>query len=175
MNCCHLLRGHVTFRSLTAPCLELVGLLSAAPRRHICGSPTSMESRASIRRRCPVPYAQFDNGNPSVNEGMTAGDRRDGKFTFVMGAFITAAGNDLAVSMYQIGRGTAGERGFGRAMAGLTCRLRGDQERYDCPLRVRSATASQGSAENGAHPRNRTDGCGRLLVVRSARMPSAVF
>ena len=64
-------------------------------------------------RRCPVPYAQFDNGNPSVNEGMTAGDRRDGKFTFVMGAFITAAGNDLAVSMYQIGRGTAGERGFG--------------------------------------------------------------
>ena len=37
----------------------------------------------------------------------------DGKFHAVLGAFVTAAGTDVAVSMYQIGRGTAREAGFG--------------------------------------------------------------
>jgi hypothetical protein len=41
----------------------------------------------------------------------TASD--DGKFHVVLGAFVTAAGTDVAVSMYQIGRGTAREAGFG--------------------------------------------------------------
>jgi hypothetical protein len=42
-------------------------------------------------------------------------DARDGAFHFVVGSFITAAGADIAVSMYQIGRGAARERGFGAA------------------------------------------------------------
>jgi hypothetical protein len=37
----------------------------------------------------------------------------DGRFQLAIGAFITAAGADIAVSMYQIGRGTAREQGFG--------------------------------------------------------------
>ena len=37
----------------------------------------------------------------------------DGRFEAVLGAFITAAGTDVAVSMYQIGRGNAREAGFG--------------------------------------------------------------
>ena len=37
----------------------------------------------------------------------------DGRFHAVLGSFITAAGTDVAVSMYQIGRGTAREAGFG--------------------------------------------------------------
>lgn len=37
----------------------------------------------------------------------------DGRFQAVLGAFITAAGTDVAVSMYQIGRGHAREAGFG--------------------------------------------------------------
>ena len=37
----------------------------------------------------------------------------DPKFKLLMGAFITAAGSDIGISMYQIGRGAARERGFG--------------------------------------------------------------
>ena len=37
----------------------------------------------------------------------------DGAFHLVLGAFVTAAGTDVAVSMYQIGRGTAREAAFG--------------------------------------------------------------
>ena len=36
----------------------------------------------------------------------------DGAFHIVLGSFVTAAGTDVAVSMYQIGRGTAREAGF---------------------------------------------------------------
>lgn len=38
-----------------------------------------------------------------------------GSLHLVVGAFITMAGADLAVSTYQIGRGTARERAFGAA------------------------------------------------------------
>jgi len=37
----------------------------------------------------------------------------DGAFHVVLGSFMTAAGTDVAVSMYQIGRGTAREAAFG--------------------------------------------------------------
>lgn len=38
----------------------------------------------------------------------------DTRFTIVLGSFITAAGTDAAVSMYQIGRGSGREVGFGK-------------------------------------------------------------
>jgi len=38
---------------------------------------------------------------------------RDGAFHLVMGAYVAAAGADMAVSMYQIGQGNAREVGFG--------------------------------------------------------------
>jgi hypothetical protein len=40
-------------------------------------------------------------------------EQNDRKFQFMLGAFVTAAGSDLAMSMYHIGKGTARERGFG--------------------------------------------------------------
>ena len=43
-----------------------------------------------------------------------ASPRDDKAFQFTMGAFVTAAGSDITLSMYQIGRGNAREAGFGR-------------------------------------------------------------
>jgi hypothetical protein len=40
-------------------------------------------------------------------------ERKDGKFQIVMGAFLTAAGTDIATTMYYVGQGTAREAGFG--------------------------------------------------------------
>ncbi len=40
-------------------------------------------------------------------------NHRDERFQIVLGAFITAAGTDLALSMYKIGNGSAREAGFG--------------------------------------------------------------
>src|SRR4051812_32101132 len=37
----------------------------------------------------------------------------DGRFQIVLGGFITAAGTDVALSMYKIGTGAAREAGFG--------------------------------------------------------------
>ena len=39
--------------------------------------------------------------------------REDATFQIVMGAFITAAGTDIATTMYHVGKGTAREAGFG--------------------------------------------------------------
>jgi hypothetical protein len=174
MNCCRLLRGQVTIRSLTAPCLAMLGLLSAAPvQAQVRLSDLNGVACIDPARRCPVPYAHFDNSG-AVTEGTAAGDRRDAKFTFVLGAFVTAAGTDLAVSMYQIGRGTARERGFGApwqdspvafaaTKSGMTAlfayglqRIHKDRPKTAMILGI-AATAMES-----------------LLVVRSARMPSPV-
>lgn len=40
-------------------------------------------------------------------------EKDDGRFHLVLGAFVTAAGTDVASSMYQIGRGAAREAAFG--------------------------------------------------------------
>lgn len=45
-------------------------------------------------------------------QGSTAG-REDGKLQLVIGAFLTAAGTDIATTMYYVGKGTAREAGFG--------------------------------------------------------------
>jgi hypothetical protein len=112
-----LLRGHLRIRSLTAPCFALAGLLSALPAQaQVRLSDFNGVACIDPARKCTVPYARFENGNAAGLIGDEAtGDRSDPKFNVVMGAFITAAGTDLAVSMYQIGRGTARERAFGAA------------------------------------------------------------
>ena len=54
---------------------------------------------------------------PLVDDTTEKGDRaltnNDRAFKIVVGSFFAAASSDLAVSMYQIGRGSARERGFG--------------------------------------------------------------
>lgn len=116
MNCCLLLRGHLAIRSLTASGLALVGLFSAGPAQaQVRLSDFSGGACIDPARSCPVSYARFENGNPASDGAVAARDHSDPKFNFVLGAFITAAGTDLAVSMYQIGKGNAREGGFGGA------------------------------------------------------------
>jgi hypothetical protein len=117
MACRPLLRGRLTIHWLTASCLALIGLLSTVPA-HAQVRLSDINGAACIdpARTCAVPYARFMNGDTTgqaAADGMPAADRSDIKFNVVMGAFITAAGTDIAVSMYQIGRGAARERGFG--------------------------------------------------------------
>lgn len=49
---------------------------------------------------------------PAQTHASTA-EKDDGRFHLVLGAFMTAAGTDVASSMYQIGRGAAREAAFG--------------------------------------------------------------
>jgi len=51
--------------------------------------------------------------SPAAAQAPAAAHKDDGHFPLVLGAFLTAASADLAVSMYQIGRGTAREAAFG--------------------------------------------------------------
>ena len=171
-----LLRGRLRIRSLTAPSLALAGLLSALPAQaQVRLSDFNGVACIDPARKCPVPYARFENGNvvsPGGDDAMATDDRSDPRFNFVMGAFITAAGTDLAVSMYQIGRGTARERAFGAAW-------------QDSPVAF-AATKSAMTAVfafglqrlHKDRPRTAlilgiaTTAVESLLVARSARMPS---
>lgn len=58
-----------------------------------------------------VSSGQSDNFRLEVRDGGTR--RSDRKFQIVLGSFITAAGSDITLSMYQIGKGNAREAGFG--------------------------------------------------------------
>jgi hypothetical protein len=64
-------------------------------------------------RPCVTMFASDAGVSDEVKgNSATAAGRKDG-FPIVLGAFITAASADLAVSMYQIGRGAAREVAFG--------------------------------------------------------------
>jgi len=58
-------------------------------------------------------WAQDSTPRPEPAPRTTTLAGSDGAFHIVLGAFVTAAGTDVAVSMYQIGRGTAREAAFG--------------------------------------------------------------
>ena len=60
-----------------------------------------------------VARAQDSTPGPEPAPRTTTRASDDGPFHVVLGAFVTAAGTDVAVSMYQIGRGTAREAAFG--------------------------------------------------------------
>ena len=51
--------------------------------------------------------------NAAAPARASSAEKDDGRFHLVLGAFITAAGTDVASSMYQIGKGNAREAGFG--------------------------------------------------------------
>ena len=53
------------------------------------------------------------NGDEGQRETSSATGVQDGLYHVVTGAFVVAASTDLSVSMYQIGRGVAREKGFG--------------------------------------------------------------
>lgn len=60
-----------------------------------------------------VARAQDTTPRPEPAPPTMTPARDEGAFHIVLGAFVTAAGTDVAVSMYQIGRGAAREAGFG--------------------------------------------------------------
>jgi hypothetical protein len=100
----------VVSRALLCALVLLVSVHAQAqtPPLDLSLSPTSC---ASPNKVCTDPPARF-NEQTNYRESSTSVSH-DGKFNVVIGAFITAAGADLAVSMYQIGRGAAREGAFG--------------------------------------------------------------
>ena len=60
-----------------------------------------------------VPRAEDGTPGPEPAPRATTPGSDGAAFNFVLGSFVTAAGTDVAVSMYQIGRGTAREAAFG--------------------------------------------------------------
>lgn len=77
-----------------------IGLPCATPDARACGA-------ALAAAGYPAASLQSDGGFTGTV------DRSDARFDFVLGAFLTAAGSDVALSMYKIGNGSAREAGFG--------------------------------------------------------------
>ena len=61
----------------------------------------------------PLRRAIAQAGVMQTEMPASTASRGDGTFQVVMGAFLTAAGTDIATTMYHVGRGTAREAGFG--------------------------------------------------------------
>ena len=59
------------------------------------------------------PESAQTASSPAAGQAPAAAHKDEGHFPLVLGAFLTAASADLAVSMYQIGRGAAREAAFG--------------------------------------------------------------
>lgn len=109
------LRGHLTIAAHTTPLLALLFLIVSASSLHAQVRLSDLQSIPCIdpARACATPLEYFDASAAVAAAAVAAEDRNNARFHFVMGAFITAASTDLAVSMYQIGRGAARERAFG--------------------------------------------------------------
>jgi hypothetical protein len=80
----------------------------SAPARVACVDPRFC---ASIDQAAARYAADVDAGR-TVDVGERRGDVR---FQIVVGAYLTAAGTDIALSMYHIGKGDLREAGFGGA------------------------------------------------------------
>ncbi len=173
-----LLRGCLRIPSLTAPCLALAGLLAALPAQaQVRLSDFKGVACIDPARKCPVPYARFENGHaagPIGNEATADGYRSDPKFNFVLGAFIAAAGTDLAVSMYQIGRGTARDRGFGAAWQDSPVAFAATKSTMTAVFAFGLQRLHRDRPKTALIMGIAATAVESLLVVRSARMPSPV-
>jgi hypothetical protein len=69
---------------------------------------------ASLALSVDARAQELPRATDAPKQAATAG-KDEGRFHLVLGAFVTAAGTDIASSMYQIGRGSAREAGFGAA------------------------------------------------------------
>ena len=98
-------------RGRQAPVLALLFSLGALPARAqtpLADAATDWYTThpGSVEMEVRAAVVPVDVAPPSAH-----GD--EGHFPLLLGAFITAASADLAVSMYQIGRGAAREAAFG--------------------------------------------------------------
>jgi hypothetical protein len=87
--------------------LALLFSLAAHP---ICAQTSIASAAAGWYTAHPAESGQTE---PPAVHTPGAAHEDDGHFPLVLGAFLTAASADLAVSMYQIGRGAAHEAAFG--------------------------------------------------------------
>ncbi len=60
-----------------------------------------------------LPFIAELKGDDGGSDGLRANSHHDRLFQSLSAAFVIAAGTDVSVSMYQIGRGVARERAFG--------------------------------------------------------------
>jgi len=78
--------------------------------------PVPVEAQETVTSSAPRYSLQAAIADAAVSQtdapASTAG-REDGKFQFVLGAFLTAAGTDIATTMYYVGQGSAREVAFG--------------------------------------------------------------
>jgi hypothetical protein len=103
----------MTSRAARLRCLPLLALL-AAPAAAAAQDAPLAAALAQCFEQGGACAALTDPAAPSEGpETPAAGRREDPRLQLLTGAFITAASADLAVTMYQIGRGAARERGFG--------------------------------------------------------------
>jgi len=92
-----------------APVLALLFLFATIP----ASAQTSIA--ASAGDWYTVHPAASETRAVTATHDASAARNDEGHFPLMLGAFLTAASADLAVSMYQIGRGTAHEAAFGSA------------------------------------------------------------
>jgi len=85
--------------------------LTVCDRQAPVGQPTGV-LRAAI---ATTASEMFDGKEMRAEGEATSAEKTDTRFQIVLGSFITAAGTDIALSMYAIGQGTAREVGFGAA------------------------------------------------------------
>jgi hypothetical protein len=97
--------------SRTSLCALLL-LLSVRAQAQTLPLDLSLTSCIGPAKACTESATRL-NEQSDRRESLASAADGDGRFHVVMGAFITAAGADLAVSMYQIGRGAAREGAFG--------------------------------------------------------------
>jgi hypothetical protein len=96
--------------ALRLVCAVCLLMTPAAARAQAVQSP---EGCAAGERACAIQPLSASGSFSSAAIEKTV-RQTDVKFQIVTGAFVTAAGSDIAMSMYQIGKGNAREAGFGR-------------------------------------------------------------
>ena len=78
--------------------------------------PAPADAQETVTSAAPLLSLRAAIADPALLQAeapASMAGREDGKFQFVLGAFLTAAGTDIATTMYYVGQGTAREAGFG--------------------------------------------------------------
>jgi hypothetical protein len=94
-----------------AAIVAAIGAPAAARAQALPSTPAACAIGDLACASSTVSTSQTDNFRIEVRDGAVR--RNDRAFQIVLGSFITAAGSDITLSMYQIGKGNAREAGFG--------------------------------------------------------------
>jgi hypothetical protein len=104
--------AHAIRRRFKCPWKSLAGVATGIA----LALPAPVAAQETVTRDAPAYSLQAaiaDAALLQTDRAASTAAREDGKFQFVMGAFLTVAGTDIATTMYHLGQGTAREVGFG--------------------------------------------------------------